>query len=94
MNEELIRDFIENGKNFQINYGYSDFLSYEIAFDDLMQIDKIINGSFLSLSEEDFKTFKEDGGEIDLVLGTQGYSAKFFKEQGILKMVFIEGGLE
>lgn len=94
MNEELIRNFVENGKNFQINHGYSDFLSYEMAFESLKQIDKIINGNFLSLGEGDFKTFKEDGGEIDLVLGTQGYNAQFFKDKQVLKLVFIEGGLE
>lgn len=93
MNEKVIRDFVEKGKNFQINFGYSDFLSYEIAFDVLRQIDKIINGNFLSLSKDDFEAFKEDG-EIDLVLGTQGYSAQFFEEQHVLKMVFVEGGLE
>jgi len=94
MNEELIRNFVENSKSFQINYGYSDFLSYEMVFESLKQIDKIINGNFLSLSKEDFSTFKENDGEIDLVLGTQGYNAQFFKDKQVLKMVFIEGGLE
>lgn len=93
MKENIIRSFVKDAKNFKIDLGYSDFVSYELAFEVLKQIDKIINGNFLSLSKDDFEYFKEDG-EIDLVLGTQGYSAKFFKDKNIIKMVFVEGGLE
>lgn len=89
-----LKRFIESGKNFAIKkFRNLEIINYEIAFGVLMQIDKIMNDNFLSLSEDDFDDFKKDN-KIDLVLGTQGYSAKFLKNEGVLKMVFAEGGLE
>lgn len=77
-------------KNFSIKLNNN---TIENAFRHVLNIDKEINGIQSSISENDFEYF-EKHKQIDLVLGTSGYKAKYEPEKSKLRFIFVEGGLE